>query len=428
MIKNTLFYALILSMTIFNACKNDDNDDSNSDDNGTIVYALSGTSQQGNYENDLRGSFTINQDNSFVMATTMGSLEGVISDNKSSSNLAIESSSGYFDGAINLSGTIDMDNNSLNVDGESETGDPIVLTSDLMEDDSGEWTDGVSKSTLWFTHYEDVTLNITIGNQTFGPIEKHYNENGYCEFTDENGILFWDRDMDSWESGVETVEGTIEGQNGSPVEFSHNVHAQFVLEKEQEYTYIAEWSDGTYYEGSVSTTIGGMVKPVCIEKICGCAEGELEITENTLKVNGESTGIACCDVRAENLVFDDYLFNNGFNFGGDAYLNQDTAYSLGLSGTNNNLGTANILFSEGQVITNFTNSGGFTVRIKAAHEGGIWYAHHTEGNQGSVSINELVEENGEVIRFTLQFNEVVCSSWDHDSYKIVTGTISAVRQ
>lgn len=423
MIKKTLFIALILSMVIFNACKNDDNDDSNSDDNGPVVYALSGNAQQGSYENNLQGSFTINPDNSFTMATTMGSLEGVISENKSSSNLAIESGTGYFEGATNLSGEIDLENNSLNVDGESETGDPIVLTSDLIEGDySDSWTDDVSKSTLWITHYEDETVNITIENQTLGPIEKHYSENGYCDLTDENGILFWDREMDTWSSGLTTVEGTIEGQDGNPVQFSHNVHAQFVLDKEQDYTYIAEWSDGTYHEGTISTTVGGMVKPVCIEKICGCAEGELEITENTLKVNGESTGIACCDVIAHNQAY------ASFTFGEDALFNQDRAYRVSLFGSNLNDPNANIFVEEGQVISNFINGGGFDVQVDAAHEIGSWHAAYDGGNQGSITVNELVEENGEILSFKLTFNGVVCGQLVGDDYKTVSGTISAVRQ
>lgn len=80
--------------------------------------------------------------------------------------------------------------------------------------------------------------------------------------------------------------GTLKGLDGNPVKFTDCNTIRFVLDKNEDYEYTAEWSNGVVTTGHFSTKGGGTMTAVCPSVGSGGSGGSCTDKANTFKIGG----------------------------------------------------------------------------------------------------------------------------------------------
>lgn len=224
---------------------------------GTI-YSSGQTSQ-------LEGYVTVHANGATTLDLLSGRMIGISQKQGDNYNITVTSATGTYADVENITGTINITNRTIYLTGTNPDGSPMTIGGDVppvpvMTD--GGW-DNLQKTAVRFTHSESCKADITINGVTLSGINRHFWQGGYCD----SYYSMWHVMMGNYDDGdvsqVACNSGTLQGLDGNPVQFTDCGSAQFILDKNTQYTYTVNWENGTTTTGQFTTGGGGTSLFIC---------------------------------------------------------------------------------------------------------------------------------------------------------------------
>lgn len=262
-------------------------------------YIENSETSRGGFE--VEGTFKINSSGAFVLEDMVGSMIGTaVLENNAEYKISINEAKGSLQYISSVSGTYGLDSKELLLVGKDVNNNTVTFEAKgiTIEDHNQQWQDSKLMSTVFFTHNSTCEATISIDYKHLGPINAHYHEGGFCDSSYDLWMATT-QDVDEKYSKVFCATGTLEGLNGSPVEFEDCYAARFVLGKNTEYSYEVDWGNGTTSSGTFTSPDGGGRKSICLVNngpICICNRGNgIGIIDNSLTIDGVQKNYDACD-------------------------------------------------------------------------------------------------------------------------------------
>jgi hypothetical protein len=416
--------AIILFFSfIFIGCKEDTADDNeNIGDTNEIEKYMEGNLIYGDINQEINGILTIS-DELLEIETIIGNLLGVVTVTEIGYDITISSANGSLNVFSNsLNGTYNTSNNSLSLTGTSLNGQSLFISGNVqtIEEANQAFYDSHAYTGIYFTHDESCNVTISVAGESLGPVQRYYHEGGMCatDWYRESGFVHLD--YEGANSELITASGVVEGLNGGYVPYEHNYAALFVLPKNQEYTYYAEWDNGEMTSGTFTTPNGGLSKAVCISNNgveCDYSDPEeTGITINTLEIDSQIN----------------YSPYDAFYFDESIFLIKYDRTRLQIGNSSSPYLIINVEFGEIQNTTiYFDTEENYSLTINMGgsaffnHDFTVYDFIHDTDTKGSMQISNLDYDSGTA---TLNFNNVLVNmSTNYGSqYFRFSGTLSGI--
>jgi hypothetical protein len=201
---------------------------------------------------NLEGNLTVTESGSFIFDVYIGLITGTAQQEGTTYILSNLSGAGIFENSTLNTGMLDLDNETLQISGTYIDAIPIEVlgtTAVNLAKTLQMVRDALDKSSVWFTHNELCNPTITINGLVLEDLGAHYVAGGFCseiyggpEGQFGSNSLFpvdglnsklWCNTATVWDPIEETYVSTLPCAS-----------AQFVVNKNTEYTYTVLWENG----------------------------------------------------------------------------------------------------------------------------------------------------------------------------------------
>lgn len=289
---------LVLAMAV--SCSDDSESKKPSFDDYAYAGVLKTTIMSNGVPSSTEGHVTITEDGEVTIELIAGTLEGTAEETADGYIITITNASGGFADVTDITGTIDVGAGTTSFSGTNPGGSSVTITGEVapIPSSDGGW-DNLEKAAAIFTHSEaDLLVSITVNGVTFDGLNAFYWPGGRCDsyYALANSIR---SNLDDKESEIFCHSGTLKGLDGQPVNFTDCNTIRFVLDKDTEYTYTAEWSNGSVSSGEFKTPGGGAMIAICPSPGDGGSGGSCSNAANTFKVGGKSFNIASTECGSD---------------------------------------------------------------------------------------------------------------------------------
>lgn len=271
---------LVLALTVLSCSKDEGEKDFDTEYSAVFEGVFTNYSSP----SDMEGTVEVDTNGKITIQFFAGKLVGTAEKTDEGYDILITQVSGVFQNIDDISGSLNTSFKTLSVSGTNLDGSPVNITGQVQVQTTGGW-ENLSKTAVNFTHNQEGCLaSVTIDGVTLSGLNKHY-EGGYCN-PSYVGVTNFLMNYDDNESQIFCYTGTLQGAGGNPVTFTDCSVIQFILNKNSQYTYTVNWSNGDTSTGQFTTQGGGSNLPICLSSTNSCSGGG---TNGSIQFNLEGT-------------------------------------------------------------------------------------------------------------------------------------------
>jgi len=226
--------------------------------------SFTGSFYDGSTTSPIEGYVTVHASGATTLDLFQGRLTGTAQKVGTNYNVTITNAVGIFSNITGITGSIDTVARTIYLSGTYPDGSPFTVggsTPPVMGASDGGWS-SLAKSSVVFTHSESCKASVTVNGITFSGLNAHYEEGGMCSpyYAMTNQLMF---NYDDNVSELHCHNYTLLMMDGTYQTFTDCNTAQFIVDKNTQYTYTVAWENGEITTGTFTSAGGGGSVYIC---------------------------------------------------------------------------------------------------------------------------------------------------------------------